>query len=332
MATRSLVVAEGEIGAYHCMARCVRRALLCGKDPSSKRSYDHRKDWLQMRLRDIASGFAIDIGSYAIMSNHIHIVLKTRPDLTENWDAEEITRRWRIIFPMLGKPPSVRKAIIEMEIKNKKLVESRRRRLSSVSWFMRTLLEPVARKANREDGCTGRFWEERFKCVGLLDDLAVLACSTYVDLNPIRAGLCKTPEQSEYTSVFDRIKQRQEQRPESLAADNWLSPISTKERRTPTSRRASQTAWLDMALDEYLELLDWTGRQSREDKPGSIPENIAPILDRLKIQSRGWLLFTRQFGELFTRWAGSPEKLEERARQKGRTRIHGLAASKDVYE
>ncbi len=87
-----------------------------------------------------------------------------------------------------------------------------RDRLSDLSWFMKDLKEPIARRANEEDGVTGCFWEGRFKSPRLLDDPAKLAGMVYVDLNVIRANLAVTrcsPEQSDHTSVQDRIQVRQ---------------------------------------------------------------------------------------------------------------------------
>ena len=88
---------------------------------------------------------------------------------------------------------------------NAERLETCRQRLGSLAWFMRSLDEPIARRANREDACTGRFWEGRYKCQALLDAAAVLTCMSYVDLNPIRASIAENLESSSHTSALRRI-------------------------------------------------------------------------------------------------------------------------------
>ncbi len=207
---RREIVAHDEVGVYHCITRCVRRAFLCGIDPTSGKDHDHRKNWIRERLEHLASVFAIDVCGYAVMSNHLHVVLRVRPDLVHAWTDEEIALRWRRLYPSrdqatgLAVEPGEHDLAMIMSVPAR--VSELRDRLASLSWFMRCLNEPIARAANREDKCTGRFWEGRFKSQALLDEAAILACSVYVDLNPIRAGVAQTPEESEFTSAFDRIR------------------------------------------------------------------------------------------------------------------------------
>ena len=217
MATpRSEVVQEGVEGLYHCFTRCVRRAFLCGYDHYSGRSYEHRREWIRSKLKVLAASFAVEVLAYAVMSNHLHVVLRTRPDWVDEWSDEEIALRWVAIFPRIryenGAPVVDDDLGIQQIIRDVDRLGEIRRRLQSVSWFMRCLNEFVAREANKEDNCKGRFWEGRFKCQALLDEAALVACMAYVDLNPIRAGLATTPEESDFTSIQERIEGRQEQR------------------------------------------------------------------------------------------------------------------------
>jgi hypothetical protein len=208
---RSEIAPEGSEGVFHCISRCVRRAFLCGEDPYTGRSFEHRREWFRSRLEALATYFAIEVCGFAVLSNHVHLVLRTRPDWVKEWDDKEIAQRWVSVFPQAAKDePSRddRKNGSGLLTRDSEKLAEIRRRLSSLSWFMRCLNEFVARRANREDGCKGRFWEGRFRCQALLDEAASLACLTYVDLNPIRANTAKTPEESQYTSAFERIEGR----------------------------------------------------------------------------------------------------------------------------
>ena len=206
---RREIVPSGEVGVYHCTARCVRRAFLCGVDSYSGQDYEHRRDWIRQRLEHLASIFAIDICAYTVMSNHLHLVVRTRPDLVPEWSAEGVAWRWMRLHPprdpRTGQRTEPSPGDINRIASNPERIEQVREQLASLSWFMRCLCESIARRANKEDECTGRFWEGRFHSQRLIDEGAILAGSIYVDLNPIRAGMAETPEEATYTSAFDRI-------------------------------------------------------------------------------------------------------------------------------
>ncbi len=205
---RAAVFHHSEVGVAHCIQRCVRRAFLAGKDSVTGKSFEYRREWIRKRLELLASVFGLDVLNYAIMSNHFHLLLRTRPDVVKTWKDEEVALRWLRLFPgrrledFLGEPT---KQDIAGALGNPKKIAEWRKRLSDISWFMRALAEPIARKANQEDKCTGRFWEGRFKAQKIVDEAGLLACAMYIDLNPVRAALARTPEQARFTSAYDRI-------------------------------------------------------------------------------------------------------------------------------
>jgi REP element-mobilizing transposase RayT len=240
------LVDDDRIGVYHCIARCVRRAFLCGTDSYTGRDYSHRKAWVLDRLRQLAGLFGVEVCGYAVMSNHLHIVLRNRPDVVRQWSDDEIAIRWRKLFPqrdeLTGEPREPDGHDVAMLTADAGRLAVLRSRLASLSWFMRCLCEWVARRSNHEEGSFGRFWAGRFKSQPLLDEAALLACSVYVDLNPIRAGIATTPEESQFTSGFDRIRELSEQ----LAA----SPSTEKENGIDAC--GPQEPWLcELTLQEW---------------------------------------------------------------------------------
>jgi hypothetical protein len=272
---------------YHCITRCVRRAWLCGQDPLSGRNYDHRRQWIIDRLTELTGTFAIDVCSFAVMSNHYHVVVHLDPDRCAAWTDQEVAERWLKLY---HGTPNVQQwldgnVLMAADLADvQRMVQEWRRRLCDLSWFMRNINEFIARAANREDECTGRFWEGRFKSQALLDRPALLTGMVYVDLNAIRAGAAATPETSAFTSVAERIARfDQVRRGTKVRTRPWLARFSD-ERGTKASMHV-----IPFKLRDYLRLVDWCGRRVRGDKRGAIRRDIPPILERLGVNQAPFL-------------------------------------------
>uniref|UniRef100_UPI003D0C2F67 transposase n=1 Tax=Gynuella sp. TaxID=2969146 RepID=UPI003D0C2F67 len=190
---RNEQVSLDETSFYHCMVRCVRRAYLCGVDAETGENFDHRKQWLVSRLRFLSYIYAIDICAYAIMSNHYHVVLHVDQARAQSWSDDEVVERWLQLYNgdvLINRWLAIRETMSPAELQAGSVTSSQwRERLCAISWFMRGVNETIARMANEEDNCKGRFWEGRFKSQALLDEGALLTCMAYVDLNPVRAGM-----------------------------------------------------------------------------------------------------------------------------------------------
>ena len=313
---------------YHVIARCVRRAWLWGFDAYAGRDYSHRKDWVLERLQFLASMFAIDVCAYAVMSNHYHLVLHVDRKRALSWTDQEIIERWSRVFAV---PSAVKRwqqgIALEAEADlTAQLVERWRARLFDVSWFMRCLNEHLARRANAEDECTGRFWEGRFKSQALLDEAGLLTAMAYVDLNPIRAGIAATPEESEFTSIYSRIQALRSS--QSSDAEVCASPVKLLAFR---DLARPHTTAIPMRLCDYLQLVDWSGRIIREGKRGAIDQCEPPILERLNIDPVAWEDAMRVRGNVFGRALGKLDHLRLHAQALGQSRIKGLTQAQRLF-
>jgi REP element-mobilizing transposase RayT len=301
---------------YHICSRTVRKAFLCGVDKETGVNFEHRRTWIEKRLFQLSQVFTIDICAHAVMHNHLHLVLHVDVEQVKNLSTGEVLERWHQLF----KGTLLTQKYQRNEFLNKfqlAMVESTadiyKQRLMDISWFMRSLNEPVARQANKEDNCTGHFWEGRFKSQALLDEGALLSCMAYVDLNPVRAGIAPTPEQSDFTSIQRRIKAAVKgEQPTSLLAFTG-------------NEHQHKTTGIHFSLQDYLTLVDETGRILRDDKRGAINGKTAIILARLHISDESWFKLTTNFEGIFTGAVGTAEHLCEFSEHVGLQRAHGLA-------
>ena len=302
---RKQLVCVADTPYYHVFSRCVRRAFLCGVDHDSGRSYEHRRAWIEDRIRVVSSLFSIHLCAYAVMSNHYHLVVKLNPDEAKGWSDDEVLQRWTSLFrgPLLVQRYRAGEALSAAEQDTVRATASvYRQRLGDLSWFMKCLNEPIARQANAEDGCTGHFWEARFQSQALRSERALLAAMAYVDLNPVRARIAATPEDSEYTSIRRRIcgdcGPREQRGPVTRMLErgelhHFETPIRPllgfPDTVNPIEGSQPSAEALPMREPDYLQLVDFTGRFVVAGKRGHIEASVAPILDRLGLSSSEWV-------------------------------------------
>lgn len=307
---------------YHVISRCVRRAFLCGYDRATDRCFDHRKAWVVAKLAELLETFAIKLHSNSILSNHFHLVLRLESWRARAWGDDEVVARYARLFPRVaGRWPHLSAA------RQAHYVAVWRARLVDLSWFMRCLNESIARRANREDGCTGRFWEGRFRSQALLDEAALLTCMSYVDLNPIRAGLTDSLLTSDFTSIQQRL---------AAHVPSEAPAANAEERRPVLSRFAcgeavGSEADLPIAFEQYVELLTATGIAVRAPEGERLAPSAAQLLERLGIRSAHWVETVRHYHRHFFSMVGTVQRMAFYCARIDRERAKGTRWAKKVF-
>ena len=333
----------------HVISRCVRKAYLCGGGDGK---WDHRRQWVEDRLRELSGVFAVEVAAYVVMSNHVHAVVRMSPDGASGWSAREVVERWLSVFGKNVDRMAVngqRDPIITQLVADAAWVAERRARLADLSWFMRAFKEPIARRANAEEDCSGRFWEGRYTSVPLLDHAAVVACMAYVDLNPVRARIAPTPEASRFTSVRARVGARQRHRAVTrLQAMITAGEVSVEQAAATLKRvgiandavavagmsaeagvfvapiiRCQRThdgqvvSSFELSVDEYLTLVDLTGRVLRLDKRGVIDPRLPALLSRLDLKLDTWIATMTGWRQMHGRALGHRAARDQMAEHHG---------------
>ena len=284
---------------YHCISKCVRNYRLLGGG-----ALTNRKAWLQNRIEELSKIFAIAVAGFTILDNHLHLLVRLDPDVAKNWSNEEVAARWGQLHPPRNRRRQilpVTKEWIDEKAANQEWIAKTRQRLASLSWYMKSLKEPLARLANQEDECDGAFFAARFKSIAVLDVIALLMACAYIDLNPLAAGITQLPEHSPYTSITQRIEHAWpnmtrsdldaamrglvvEQLPSGeIEQLHWLCPLEDR-----STLGASREGMLPgFSLPKYLLLLDHTSRLFREGK-ASVDATVSPIFERLETSAEFW--------------------------------------------
>ena len=354
---RAEVFSPDEVAVVHVMNRVVRRCFLLGTDAVTGKNFDHRKVWIEELLERQAAAFGIDLLGFAILSNHFHLILRSRPDVVKTWSDTEVARRWLLLCPVRKDDEGNAEEPNEVELNgirnDRQKLATIRLRLSDVAWWMRLLCQHIAVRANREDKEVGKFWQSRFRAVRLLDETAILACAAYVDLNPIRAGIAKSLETSDHTSIQRRIESTKSKKnaPSQKAAvkkassgpeppptrDSILAPLPLNERSGPigpvpsrTPGRCSDKGFIPLTLDQYVEVLNWTARQLPRLKRGWSIQDAPLAFTACPLTPTVWCQLVREFGKLFCQVAGQAQTVDTTRSRIGQNRYYLKRPARDL--
>lgn len=312
---------------YHCTSRCARQLPQFGR--MGDQDFTQRREWVLQRLRWLCSAFAISVMQFALLENHLHLLLRSEPGRAKprRMSDYEVARRWLMAFPgthrwdgLFVEPDE---EAVRRLARNRRKIRELRRRLSDVSWFHKALKEPISRRINLETGHKGTLWEGPFKCRELIGERAVLTVALYNDLNLLRAGECVAPWDSPFCSAGSRWRA-------AIAGDDsdaWLAPLELDSRQDPDApaangRRATDRGCLNMTSQQYHRLLLWAATIPRAGK-ASLPEDVARLLEQQALRGEAMTDLLRDFPRAFRRVMGSSESMAQRAAENGRRWLHG---------
>ena len=276
------------------MSRCVRRHALL-RHPARRR-------WLLERMAFLSRHLAIELYAFAVMENHLHLLIRIRPDVAARLDDGEVARRRLAVLSSRRRDLSEERALIDSMTSSRKLIDKARRDLADPGFFHRLLKEPCARMWNKEDGVSGHFWEARYKSPRVLDDESLQRVARYIDLNQVRAGEAKSVQSSSWTSArlrWSRLVEslRSAARDTANSASElaraacevvWeplFGTIVQPSADRGTDQRLRQDAKLTVA--RYLWSVDLSGRTPRPDKLGAIGRSApCPVRSAVVVSAR----------------------------------------------
>ena len=341
------IVNESEVGTYLLSSRTVRRAFLAGHDPITGDDRSYRKRVIEKRLEDLASVFAVEVLEYSTADNHSYVIVRNRPDLVATWTDRDVARRWlRVNRSKLKLEPEPSPDRIERFLLDTKKLVRARKALSSISEFMGCLKQPVAREANIRDHAQDNFWAGRFESQRLEDDVALTACSAYVNMNLVRAERARGIEDSHGSSANARWQDEAE-RSGAMSAEGqdpprddgevrdtkrnsneplrsgWLAPVAVAGDGydgASAGRRASNEGYLHMTLQQQREVMDLLLQfeglvKVRQDE--QLQPDLPAVMQRIGVNAEQWTDTVRALRTRFNRELKVMAEMLAEARQRG---------------
>jgi REP element-mobilizing transposase RayT len=191
---------------YHCVSRVVDRRLAFGA---------REKEKLRMFLRMYEKFSGCRVLSYCLMCNHIHILLEVTPMPAGGLSDEALLDRLRAIYSdafvaeVASELAEARQQVAAGRGVESLLVgrihERFSYRMHDLSEFMKGFMQRYTQWHNRTHKRSGHLWEDRFKSVIVEDGVAAKTMAAYIDLNPVRAGMVKNPEDYRWSSYGEAI-------------------------------------------------------------------------------------------------------------------------------
>lgn len=215
-ASRGSKISPDEINIVHVWSQVVQQMPLLGSDPTTGQDFSHRKDWFIDIMAHQSMYMAVEILRFAIMDNHVHFLLRTRPDIVRTWSDEDVAWNYLNLCPKNKRRRKVNgkwhyevvdptQEDVDEILGDRKKLKKLRKKLSSLSFWMQLLKQKVAKRANAEvqkdDVCKGAFWKGRFEMTVIHSREYLLTCAVYIDLNPFKARMTDSIEGYRYTSV-----------------------------------------------------------------------------------------------------------------------------------
>jgi REP element-mobilizing transposase RayT len=171
---------KGEPSVYHVVSRTALDGLVFG---------NVEKEFLLNHIKHLSKVYFAEVLGFCIMGNHFHLLVRMHPGTDVN--DREIQKRFEVYY---GRERN-------QEVRDREKIGELRKKWEDLSEYVKEIKQGFSRFYNKRHNRKGFFWSERFKSVIVDNGDTLINCLAYIDLNPIRAGIVKKPEDYRWSSL-----------------------------------------------------------------------------------------------------------------------------------